>query len=161
MSKPPIRLRSCLPEDRDFIRRVGSCLWGSSVIVTRGRKHDLLDLPALLAQGPGGPLGFISYREDSGVEVVALSSIRQGQGVGSALLESLAQRSRELGHSRLWLITTKDNTPALRFYQRRGFFLKALHRGAVEEARLIKPEIPRLGVDDIPIRDELELERFL
>lgn len=30
--------------------------------------------------------------------------------------------------------------------------------GAIDAARSIKPEIPRLGNDGIPIRDELELE---
>ena len=60
---------------------------------------------------------------------------------------------------RIWLITTNDNLNALRFYQRRGFVLVALHRGDATWARQhLKPEIPVLGLDDIPIRDELELE---
>jgi hypothetical protein len=58
----------------------------------------------------------------------------------------------------LWLVTTNDNTHALRFYHRLGFRLAALHPGAVEAARRLKPEIPLLGLDEIPIRDELELE---
>ncbi len=58
----------------------------------------------------------------------------------------------------VWLITTDANLHALRFYQRRGLVLAALHRNAVEAARRIKPEIPLIGNDGIPIRDELELE---
>jgi hypothetical protein len=50
---------------------------------------------------------------------------------------------------------------ALRFYQRAGFRLTAFRAGAVEESRKIKPGIPALGHDDIPIRDELELEMKL
>jgi hypothetical protein len=46
----------------------------------------------------------------------------------------------------------------LRAYQRLGWDLVALHRGAVNEARAIKPEIPELGLDGIPIHSELELE---
>jgi ribosomal protein S18 acetylase RimI-like enzyme len=53
--------------------------------------------------------------------------------------------------------TTNDNTRALRFYQRAGFDLTALRPGAVAEARKSKPEIPEVGEDGIPIRDELEL----
>lgn len=50
------------------------------------------------------------------------------------------------------------NTRALRFYQRAGFRFRALRVDAVTESRKVKPQIPELGYDDIPIRDELELE---
>jgi hypothetical protein len=51
---------------------------------------------------------------------------------------------------------------ALRFYQKRGFSLAAVHRNAVDEARRkLKPEIPIIGLDGIPIRDEIELEMAL
>jgi RimJ/RimL family protein N-acetyltransferase len=67
--------------------------------------------------------------------------------------------AREQSLERLWLVTTKDNTASLRWYQRRGFVFVALHRGAVSEARrALKPAIPLTGVDDIEIRDEIELE---
>lgn len=36
--------------------------------------------------------------------------------------------------------------------------LVAVHRKAVDEARRLKPEIPLIGNDGIPIRDEIELE---
>ena len=49
----------------------------------------------------------------------------------------------------------------LRFAQKRGFALVAVHRNAIEESRRLKPEIPLLGDDGIPIRDELELELTL
>jgi len=49
---------------------------------------------------------------------------------------------------------------ALRFYQRRGFRLAALHQGAVDDSRArLKPEIPEVGAHGIPLRDELELEQ--
>jgi Acetyltransferase (GNAT) family len=60
---------------------------------------------------------------------------------------------------RLWVVTTNDNVDALRFYQRRGFRLAALRPGAVDESRrTLKPEIPAIGDQGIPLRDELELE---
>jgi ribosomal protein S18 acetylase RimI-like enzyme len=61
----------------------------------------------------------------------------------------------------LFLVTTNDNTPALRFYQKRGFVLSALRPNAIAENRKVKPEIPLTGQDGIPIRDELELEMHL
>jgi hypothetical protein len=53
----------------------------------------------------------------------------------------------------LWVITTNDNTDALRFYQRRGFCLVKVHRGAVDRSRAsLKPEIPVVGAYGIPLR---------
>ena len=78
--------------------------------------------------------------------------------MGTALIEAVKAIAIQSGCRRLFLITTNDNTPALRFYQRRGFVLAALHKGAVLKSRKIKPEIPLTGIDDIPIRDEIELE---
>ena len=65
------------------------------------------------------------------------------------------------GCSRITLITTNDNLAALKFYQKRGFDMVRLYRNAVEQARKIKPMIPLLGYDDIPVRHEIELEMIL
>ena len=61
--------------------------------------------------------------------------------------------AREQGRSRIWLITTNDNLHALKFYQKRDYQLVRIYRNAVEKARRIKPQIP--------IRDEIELEKTL
>ena len=58
-------------------------------------------------------------------------------------------------------MTTNDNLDALRFYQKRGFRLVAVHRHAVDAARRLKPAIPLLGDDQIPLHDEIELEMLL
>ena len=71
------------------------------------------------------------------------------------------QAAREAGCGRVWLITTNDNLRALRFYQRRGFRLVAVHPDALERSRELKPSIPEIGLDGIPLRDELELELTL
>jgi hypothetical protein len=59
-------------------------------------------------------------------------------------------------------VTTNDNLAALALYQKAGWRLAALRPGAVDASRAtIKPAIPLLGEHDIPLRDELELERDL
>jgi RimJ/RimL family protein N-acetyltransferase len=77
------------------------------------------------------------------------------------LIDTAKQRARQAGCQRLWLITTNDNLTALRFYQKRGFTLAALHRNALKQSRKIKPEIPLVGNHGIPLRDEIELEMIL
>jgi ribosomal protein S18 acetylase RimI-like enzyme len=95
-------------------------------------------------------------------EVLTLHAASRLGGVGTALLAAAERVATNAGCRRLWLITTNDNVDALRFYQRRGFRLAALHAGAVDEAReRLKPEIPRRGEYGIELRDELELEKVL
>lgn len=59
------------------------------------------------------------------------------------------------------LITTNDSLLALKFFQKRGFVLSKIINNAVEKARKLKPEIPLIGNDGIPIRDEIELIKDL
>lgn len=92
------------------------------------------------------------------MEVSALFSLVEGQGVGRRLLDAARAEARRRGAKRLWLVTTNDNTAAIRFYQRYGFSLKAVRIGAVNEARKLKPSIPPTGSDGIPIEHEFEFE---
>jgi GNAT superfamily N-acetyltransferase len=140
---------------------------GSARVARRGELLHPLDHPALLAEDrPGGRLlGVLTYvvdRDRAWCEVLTLHSAEQWRGVGTALLRLAEQVAAEEGCRRLWLITTNDNVDALRFYQRRGFRLAALHRGAVDDSRArLKPEIPTVGNHGIPLRDELELDKDL
>ena len=144
---------------RMWARRLLSDRWGSSSIVSRGRIHNADALPGFVATADGHPKGLITYHiEKDQCEIVSLDSLAEGSGIGTALLNAVLDVARSSGCVRTWLITTNDNTPALRFWQRRGFEMIALHRGAVGESRKLKPEIPHLGSTGIPIRDEIELE---
>src|SRR5918912_524252 len=79
---------------------------------------------------------------------------RPWSGIGSALVQAVADIAQAAGCRRCWVVTTNDNVDALRFYQRRGFRLTAIRCGAVDEARrLLKPAIPRVGEHGIPLRD--------
>jgi hypothetical protein len=66
--------------------------------------------------------------------------------------------ARAAGSSRIWLVTTNDNLRALRFYQRRGLRIVGVDPGAVDRAREMKPSIPTVAENGIPIRDEIRLE---
>ncbi|MGH3760791.1 GNAT family N-acetyltransferase [Actinophytocola sp.] len=138
--------------------------WGAVDVValSLGGVLDASRLPGWLAVAePGGEVvGLLTYRTGGDVVDIVTINAFTGGGVGAALLGALVEEFRGTA-SRLRVTTTNDNTRALRFYQRAGFRLTALRPGAVEESRRIKPRIPELGNDDIPIRDELELEMDL
>lgn len=134
--------------------------WGS-VVARLGELVDLDELPALVAEVGGAPAGLLTWRHDAGageIEVVGIEAWIRDRGVGAALLRAVRSEGRRLGVRRLWLITNNDNLDALRFYQRRGWELAAVHRGGTDRSRAVKPSIPLVGDHGIPVHHEVELE---
>lgn len=159
MTSDGIDLRPFTDVDTAWLKALAERRWGGTLMVSRGRTHDLRRLPGIVAEVSGAPAGLATYAVENGeCELVSLDSLRPGAGAGAALLDAVAAKARARGCARLWLITTNDNTRALRFYQRHGLDLVALHRDAVTATRAIKPTLPAYGEDGIPIRHELELE---
>jgi GNAT superfamily N-acetyltransferase len=143
------------PADYDWATAMLTEEWGAPVVVSRGVLHDPRTLPGFVARRDGEPVGLVTFHvTGDDCEVVSIN----GYGVGAALLDAAVHAARRLGCRRAWLVTTNDNTRALRFYQRRGWDLVALHRDGVTAGRRLKPGIPELGLDGIPLRHELELE---
>ncbi|HSK96813.1 MAG TPA: GNAT family N-acetyltransferase, partial [Euzebyales bacterium] len=134
--------------------------WGSTLAVSRGVLHDAAGLPGLVAERDGRRVGLLTFRPRPGgdTEIVTVDAFPTGVGTGGRLLAAAAELGRRNGWRRVWQITTNDNTRALRFYQRHGFDLVALHRNALDRSRELKPEIPATSDDGIPIAHELELE---
>lgn len=144
------------------MREVLTGEWGSERIVSRERVRVGDELPGFIAEQGDEVLGLVIYDiRGNECELVSLNSARENIGIGSALLATVANAAREAGCRRIWVITTNDNLRALRFYQKRGMRLAALYPNAIQESRRIKPEIPMVGRDGIPLRDELELEIIL
>jgi GNAT superfamily N-acetyltransferase len=154
-----VRIRAATGDDRPWIERHLTRSWGSATVSSRGTAHDAFQLPGLVAVEGDEIVGLATYYvAGDECELVSLDALRQGQGTGSALLAAVAEQAARRGCHRLWLITTNDNLNAIRFYQRRGMRLVAVHPGAVDESRRLKPSIPLIGEHGIPIHDELEFE---
>jgi uncharacterized protein YhfF/GNAT superfamily N-acetyltransferase len=151
-------------EDRDWLADTMRQRW-DGLVVSRGEVLEPARLPALVAVDREGlRLGALTFRPRSGssgaveTEVVTVDALELGRGVGSLLLDAAGTLARRAGWRRLWLVTTNDNTAALRFYQRAGWDLVAFRPNALARSRSLRPSIPQLGFDSIPIRHELELE---
>jgi ribosomal protein S18 acetylase RimI-like enzyme len=154
----PVWVRSAAPEDGPWLAEVIVGSWGATSVVSRGRRHEADQLPALVAESGGERVGLLTYCIENGqLEVVSVDALLRRRGVGGALLAAAEEVAMAEGCRRLWLITTNDNLDALRFYQRRGLRLVAVHVGAVDRAREIKPQIPTVGSFGIGVHDELEL----
>ena len=137
--------------------------WGADFIVTRGRKVYAAELPGFVAIADDGrQVGLATYEIiDEQCELVTLDAFDKFSGIGTALTEHVKQAALDAGCKRLWLITTNDNLDAIRFYQRRGFTIAAIHKNALEHSRQLKPSIPIIGTHNIPLRDEIEFEMAL
>ena len=144
--------------DRPWIEALLRDHWSGEMQVGHGERFYPADHEGFLAFDGSGLIGVITYRVDADdCEVTLLHSLRPGRGVGSMLLHLTAQAARDTGCRRIWLITTNDNRDALAWYERRGFRVEAVHEGAMDSSRQMKPSIPLVGHDGTPIRDEIEL----
>ena len=137
--------------------------WGGDSVVVHQELFHPHKLPGFLAfRGEVQLIGLLTYQISSEVcEIITLNSLIENQGVGTNLIEAAASEAKIQGCRLLTLITTNDNQRAVDFYNKRGFHLKEIHVGAVDQARQIKPSIPRFSPEGIPIQDEWEFVRIL
>lgn len=136
--------------------------WYTTTMVIRGKQIDMTQTEGFFlreAESIAGLLTYLIY--DNVLEITSLDSLRENQGIGSALVDMAVREARNRGLQKIVLITTNDNINAIRFYQKRGFDMVRLFRNAVDDARKLKPEIPLIGENGIPLHHEIEFERWI
>jgi len=133
--------------------------WGSPYLAVNDKLWDSQTMPGFAAVCGDKALGYLLYEFHSGVcEIMVLESVAQNIGIGTALIERLKLAAKSNGMTKIIVQTSNDNTHAFRFYQRRGFTVREVRLGAMDTARLLKPSIPLIGENGIPLRDEIEFE---
>ena len=157
-----MEIRPLTSADRDWAERTIVERWGEPIVVGRGRVWKPAELPGFGAFEGGECIGLVTYEVDGDAcEVVTMDALREGVGIGTALLEEVVETARAAGCSRVQLMTTNNNLRALAFYQKRGFRLVGLRPGAIDEERKLKPSMPTVDANGLPIRDEIHLELAL
>jgi len=163
MEKVEFKIRKICEKDKEWIRKFIIKEWGSEKIISCGKAYYPHKLPGFVAVANKKYLGLVTYilRKEK-CELISLNTLRKGKGIGTTLLEAVKSSVRKIGCKKIFLATTNDNLNALRFYQKRGFNIKAFYPDSITCARKkLKPEIPLLGNYGIPIRDEIGLEIIL
>lgn len=145
--------------DPEIIRTTLRRRWGESLMMF-GRQWRLGDYQALaIIDTAGDIIGFATYATmKTTLLALTIDSFTTSPGVGKMLLAEISAIGRQQGLRALRVLTTNDNTPALRYFQMRGFRMVALYPGAIAVYRAITPTLPETGVDGIPVRDAIELE---
>ncbi|MEI5906640.1 GNAT family N-acetyltransferase [Bacillus spongiae] len=137
--------------------------WGSPKMVISSGIYDCSTLDGFtMIDEEEKIIGLITYiMKNNECEIISLDSIEEDKGIGTSLVQEVERVAYQNKCKRIKLITTNDNLLALKFYQKRGFELSKIHKNAVQHARRIKPEIPLIGHDGIPLRDEIEMKKVL
>ncbi|WP_103105650.1 GNAT family N-acetyltransferase [Brevibacillus reuszeri] len=137
--------------------------WGSPKMVISSGVFQCDELEGYAVHEDDGTItGYISYVIDGDTcEIISLDSLVEQKGIGTALVQKAEEAAKQAGCSQMKLVTTNDNLHALGFYQRRGYQFSELYINAVDKARRIKPEIPLVADNGIPIRDEILLVKKL
>ncbi|OGN90845.1 MAG: GNAT family N-acetyltransferase [Chloroflexi bacterium RBG_13_46_14] len=155
-------IRPVTETDKDWIASFLEEYWGSTRFVTRGRLFFADENPGFIDIKDDKPIGLITYEIlGNECEITSVNSFADVKGTGTALINTVKDAAIQAGCRRLLVVTTNDNTHAIRFYQRYGFTIATIYLNSMEDARKIKPEIPLTGNNGIPIRDEIEFEIHL
>jgi len=152
-----VKYRQITNADKENVSRIIKENWGSDLVVVHNSIYIASNLPGFIAEENENIVGLITYYiEDNSCEIVTLDSMKEKCGIGSALINLVKEEAQNNNCTTLFLITTNDNLHAISFYEKRGFKLTGINKGAVNESRKIKPEIPLIGFNNIPITDELK-----
>lgn len=152
-----LRIRAITEADRAWLAALLDAEWGGPEQVLEHETYRPLDQDALIAEDGGTTVGVVTFeRRGSEIVVGLIHALEQRRGVGTALMREVIRRARERRSTAVRVVTTNDNRAAQRLYQVLGFQLRHVRPGAVEQARLRKPTIPRTAADGTPITDELE-----
>lgn len=126
-----MHVREATPDDAEAVRRVADAAWheahdeivgADAVDAFLARHYDPADLRERYRDGD-----VVGYATGVPTEdAYALGSIyvrpdRQGDGVGTALLERVEAAGGEAGYDALRLVVMADNDDSIAFYETRGF----------------------------------------
>ena len=149
-------------ENREKVNEWIAGQWHSTIVILRGQAIDMTRVEGITAEENGEIIGLITFLcYGDTCEIVSFDSLRENQGIGTALLNWVIRIAKEKRCSRIALITTNDNIRAIRYFQRRGFDMIHFYRNAMDISRQLKPEIPLIGENEIPLRHEIEFEMLL
>jgi ribosomal protein S18 acetylase RimI-like enzyme len=117
-----MQIRQAQPSDHLALRTIQeSALAEYSPELLDTAVHGAL---GLLVADDGGPVGYALFLESGDVAVLlelAVDPPRQGEGIGSALLETACSHLEDTGHRAVRLTARASDDHVLRFYDRHGF----------------------------------------
>lgn len=154
-----IAIRRSNVNDISWITELFVTRWDGEFVVSKGKKYYPKDLDGFIAYIDMQKVGLLTFKDaGNAIEIVSVDSLKEKQGIGTALIRAVADYAKRNNKRRIWLMTTNNNAAAMRFYEKRGFKKVHEYKNAVAQSRKIKPSIPLVDENGIPITDEIEYE---
>lgn len=145
-------------EINDFIVKQ----WYTTDMIVRGAVIDMRKTEGIAVYDGRDIIGLLTYLvTDNVCEITSFNSLRENEGIGTELINRVIETAGQRGCKKLIVVTTNDNINAIRFYQKRGFDMARLYRNALDLSRKLKPGIPTIGENGIPLKHEIEFEMNL
>lgn len=130
-----------------------------SFLMMRGIVYEPAALRAVVAERDGALAGFAPYSLSGNIAFVAVMNNAFGdEDVARALLGTVEALSRRAGRSFLRAITSNDSIELFGIMQQLGYRIVAIWPNAMNLVREVKPRLPAVAENGIPIVDEIELE---
>ena len=163
MNPEKYTIKTASNTDFEWIKELYSRTWSGDICVSRGKVQKVDDFTGgFVAETGGQNAGFVTYTiTGQEVEITGLVSLKEKSGIGSALVKAVIDLAKKQKLQKVCLVTTNDNLNGIGFWQKWGFKLIKVYPGSMEYVRKIKPAVPFIGENGIPLRDELELEMIL
>jgi ribosomal-protein-alanine N-acetyltransferase len=124
-------VEACLPLERELF---GDEPWSARTFWSElgqvDTRHYVVAVDrATTADEVVGYAGLCDYPDEAWVQTMAVSPSRQGQGLGTRLLEDLLAEAERRRHRVVALEVRADNPTAQRLYARHGFTQTGVRRG--------------------------------
>ncbi len=143
-------IRKLNSNDLPRLKEFWTQYWGGEIMIIKGETIQYHEVEGFIYGDWIGVLTFLIRNDEC--EVTSFNSLEQGKGIGRALMDEMVREAKARNCKRIHLLTTNDNLNALKFYQKYGFEIERINRGAINESRKQKPSIPLVGMNGIPLR---------
>ncbi|KMK75384.1 hypothetical protein AB990_17610 [Alkalihalobacillus pseudalcaliphilus] len=148
--------------NHELVRDFFSEQWGDSKVIVSSGVYVYSELEGFIYKSKETIVGLITcVIRDIECEIISLNSLQEKRGIATKLISEVEERAIKRRCDRISIITTNDNLRALKFYQKRGYRINKVIPDAVNKAREIKPTIPLIGYNNIPLNDEIQLIKKL
>jgi len=147
-------------KETNTIRKLVQHFWGEQEQLTFNKTYTVAQLPAYIAKTQNNIIAFISYvQTQNATTIVALAVLpeHQNTGIAKALIKKLETQAKRHHKKKLLVSTSNDDLPALAFYQSLCFQITQVKPNAIAEkhGKTVK------GINGIPVRDEIRLQKTL
>jgi len=158
-----LEIREIQDQDREGVNKFLREHWGATDISVRGEIIDGTKLNGFIVYKGKKIIGLVTYiiYDNNECELVTIDSLRENRGTGTQLIGKVKEIAVENKCDKIKLVTSNSNIRAMGFYQKRGFILSNVYINEMEAVRKLKPEIPLVADNGIPIRDGLEFTLVL